>query len=84
VGMSKATRNSTQELLDTCLKSMRQTGTSAKRFGIESCGDEHLIRRLRAGKSVLLTTADKIRDYIESQRRLTAKRRPNDGAARAA
>lgn len=82
--MSKPARDSTKELLKECLRSMRATGTSAKRFGLESCGDEHLIRRLRAGKSVLLTTADKIRAYIESQRRLTAKRRPNCGAASAA
>lgn len=84
IGMSKPTRDSTKELLTACLRFMRETGMSAKRFGLESCGDEHLIRRLREGKSVLLTTADKIRAYIESQRRLKTKRPPNDGAAQAA
>lgn len=42
----------------------RASGMSVTRFGDQSIGDRGLIRRLRAGGSVTLPTADRIYKFI--------------------
>jgi hypothetical protein len=42
---------------------------SATAFGAAILNDRHLLRRLRAGGSVTLDTADRIRAYMEGKQR---------------
>jgi phosphopantothenoylcysteine decarboxylase/phosphopantothenate--cysteine ligase len=48
------------------------SGLTPTKFGIAAVNDGHLIANLRRGSSVTLKTADKVRAYMNSQRRLAA------------
>ena len=54
---------------------------SATAFGIAALNDGHLVRKLRAGNSVMLDTADRIRAYMaNAHKRMDEKsRRPSKG-----
>lgn len=56
--------NSNKLLLQEIEDFLDRTGMAEGRFGKKSCGDRHLIRRLRSGGGVTLRTADKIDAFI--------------------
>ena len=43
-----------------------RTGMAPSMFGEKACGDKHVVRRLRAGRSVTLRRADQIREFMTS------------------
>lgn len=47
---------------------LRVSGMAPTTFGIKSCGDKHIVRKLRAGRTVTLITVDKITAYIDMYR----------------
>lgn len=53
---------------------LETTGMSPSVFGEKLMNDRHLVRRLRAGREVTLTTADRIRDFISDHQTEKSKR----------
>lgn len=68
------TMNSTQKLLAEIEAFLSRTGMNAGAFGNLSVGDWGLVKRLRAGKTVTLATADAIRLYMQTH--APPRRRP--------
>ena len=56
--------DSHSDLLSLVEKFLKQTSMYPTTFGEKVMGDRHLVRRLRAGGSVMLPTADKIKAFI--------------------
>lgn len=52
------------------------TGMAASVFGERIMNDRHLVRKLRNGREVKITTADRIRAFITEHRSEKPKRRP--------
>lgn len=50
------------------------SGMSPSVFGEKLMNDRHLVRRLRAGREVTLTTADRIRGFISENQKQPPKR----------
>lgn len=73
---------STLALLKECKAFCANYKVPPTRFGRDACGDASLLRRLAAGKSVTLTTADAVRAYMERERRLRATRIPSGAPGR--
>ena len=49
------------------------SGMSPSVFGEKLMNDRHLVRRLRAGREVTLTTADRIRGFISENQKPASK-----------
>jgi phosphopantothenoylcysteine decarboxylase/phosphopantothenate--cysteine ligase len=47
---------------------LARSGVTATKFGLAAVNDGHLVKNLRAGSSVTLKTADKVRAYMGRQR----------------
>lgn len=41
-----------------------RTGMAPSMFGEKACNDKHVVKRLRAGRSVTLRRADQIREFM--------------------
>lgn len=63
----------TSHLLQEIERFLQCSKWSPSRFGRAAVKDQHLLRRLRSGKTVTLYTRDKILKFIAEQRRLMAK-----------
>jgi len=63
---------------------LTRTGMAPSMFGLKSCGDKHVVRRLRMGRSVTLRTADHIRKFMQDYSPASGKQRPKFRAAGAA
>ena len=68
-------RTSREILLGEVEAFLDTTGMSPSVFGEKLMNDRHLVRRLRAGREVTLTTADRIREFITCQKKTGPKRR---------
>lgn len=55
------------QLLTDILAFCERHKTSETAFGVASCGDGHLVRRLRAGKSVTTKRLDEVRGFMKAQ-----------------
>jgi len=51
---------------------LEESGVTPTKFGIAAVNDGHLVKNLRAGSSVTLKTADRVRAYMDRQRGLVA------------
>lgn len=67
-------RTSREILLGEVEAFLDTTGMSPSVFGEKLMNDRHLVRRLRAGREVTLTTADRIREFITCQKKTGPKR----------
>lgn len=64
-----------RSLLDEIEAFLSDTGMGDSTFGHRTVNDGKLVKRLRAGGSVLLPTAEKILEFIESERLATRNQR---------
>lgn len=58
---------STDKLLADIEQFIEHNSMSATAFGLAALNDGHLVRKLRAGGSVTLDTADRIRAFMEGK-----------------
>ena len=58
--------NMTEKLLADIRDFLRVTGMAPSRFGAESCGNRHLVLRLKAGASVGVPRYEEIRAYMDA------------------
>ena len=72
---------STDRLLADIEAFIQRSDMSATAFGEAAMRDRHLIRRLRAGGSVTLDTADAIRRFMAEYKRPLARRRRAEARA---
>jgi hypothetical protein len=72
-------QSSQQELLERIERYLIRHKMAPTTFGVEVMRDRHLVRRLRAGRSITLRTADRIWDYMTEG----GKRRPSRRLAEA-
>lgn len=68
----------TADLLAECEAFLRESGMLASRFGRAACGNHKLIPRMRAGKTVHLDTAAKVRRYMADWRAMNRPSRSRD------
>lgn len=65
---------------------LRLTGMPHSTFGHRACGDKNIVRKLRAGTSITLRQADRIKTFMQSYSGgpLPRRGRPRKGEARVA
>lgn len=59
-------KDSVDDLLAKIERFMARHGIPAGRFGTESCGNKHIVRRLRNGFGCNMRTGDRIIAYMEA------------------
>ncbi len=58
----------TEQVMTEIEQFLRLTGMAPSAFGTAACGDKHVVRNMRSGKSITLRRADQIRAYIRDYR----------------
>ena len=54
------------QFVDEVERFLRERGMAATRLGRHAINDPHLVRRLRGGADVTLSTADKVRAFMQA------------------
>lgn len=61
--------NITETLLTDIEAFLADTGMGANYFGKQACGNSELVGRLRAGRQVLPRTIERVRAFMQAERR---------------
>ena len=69
--------DSNKILLAEIMAFLKQSGMADTMFGLRAAGNPHVVGRLQSGRSVTLTTADRIRAYIADWGRIDELERIN-------